>query len=91
MDLDKKPHLIKWAIVCSDKKERGLGIRGFYNLNKALLSKWLWHIANERDSLWRKVSLGGWCLGIVRGPFRTGVWKEIINEWEFFPLLLCAL
>ena len=50
-DLDKKPHLVKWAIVCFDKKEGGLGIRGFYNLNKALLSKWLWRFANERDSL----------------------------------------
>ena len=27
----------------------------FYKLNRALLSKWSWHIANERDSLWRKV------------------------------------
>ena len=23
--LDKKPHLVKWAIVCSDKKEGGAG------------------------------------------------------------------
>ena len=46
--LDKKSHLIKWATVFSDKKEGGLGVRGLYNLNKALLSKWLWRFANER-------------------------------------------
>ena len=30
---------MKWATVCFDKKEGGLEVRGFYNLNKALLSK----------------------------------------------------
>ena len=98
-DLDKKPHLLKWAIVCSDKKEGGLGIRGSYNLNKALLSKWLWRSANERDSLWRKIislkfgeDSRGWCSGTVRGPFGTGVWKEIREEWKTFSLTtLCSV
>ena len=49
--LDKKPHMVKWATVCSDKRERGLGVRCFYKLNRDLLSKWLWCFANERDSL----------------------------------------
>ena len=25
---------------------------------------------------------GGWCSREVRGVFRTGVWKEIIREWD---------
>ena len=54
--LDKKRiwHLVKWAIVCSDGKAGGLGVRDLYNLNRALLSKWLWRFANERKFLWRK-------------------------------------
>ena len=53
--LDIKTHLVKWAIVCSGRKAGGLGVRGLYNLNRALLSKWLWHFENERKSLWRNV------------------------------------
>ena len=37
--LGKKLHMVKWVIVCTDKEEGGLGVRGFYNLNRALLSK----------------------------------------------------
>ena len=43
------------ATIFSDKKEGGLEVRGLYNLNKALLSKWLWRLVNEKYSLWRKV------------------------------------
>ena len=90
--LVKKLHLVKWDTVCSDKREGGLGIRGFFNLNRALLSKWLWRFANERDSLWRKVinykfgeDMGGWCSCKVHGSYRIGVWKEIRNDWDSFP------
>ena len=74
-------------------------MRCFHNLNKALLSKWLWRFANERASLWRKVisskfgeDLGGWCSCMVRRSFGIGVWKEIRKEWvSFFSNTLCSL
>ena len=96
--LYKKSHLVKWATVCSNKKEGGLGVRGLYNLNKAFLSKWLWRFANERDSLWRKVigskfreDLRGWCSCKVRGNYGSRVWKEIRKEWEaFLPITFCS-
>ena len=50
-NLEKKPHLVKWVTVCTDKKVGGLGVRGLHKLNKALLGKWLWRFANERNSL----------------------------------------
>ena len=34
----KKPHLVKWSIVCFDKKEGGLGVRCVFKLNQALLA-----------------------------------------------------
>ena len=37
--LEKKPHLVKWSIVCSDKKRGGLGVRCLSKLNRALLGK----------------------------------------------------
>ena len=53
--LAKKTHLVNWKTVCTEKKKGGLGLRRFSILNKALMCKWCWCFANERDSLWRKV------------------------------------
>ena len=38
--LERKPHLVEWSIVCSDKQKGGLGVRNLALLNKALLCKW---------------------------------------------------
>ncbi|RVW33526.1 Vesicle-associated membrane protein 727 [Vitis vinifera] len=35
--LEKRPHLVKWAVVCTHKKMGGLGIRNLSILNRALL------------------------------------------------------
>ena len=63
-------------------------MRRFSILNKALLCKWCWRFANERDSLWRKVirskfgeDYGGWSSGDINGGFGVGLWKEIRKEW----------
>ena len=53
-------------------------------LNKALLCKWSWRFANERNALWRKVvsskygeTSGGWHTHDIKGGFGVGLWKEI--------------
>ena len=88
-NLEKKPHLVKWSTVCLDRKMGGLGIKSLAILNKALLCKWIWRFANERDSLWRNVILwkfgeerGGWCSAVSRDVYGSGVWKEIRKEWD---------
>ena len=84
----KKTHLVNWKTVCTEKKKGGLGLRRFSILNKALMCKWCWRFANERDSLWRKIisckfgeEYGGWCSGDIKGGFGVGLWKEIRKEW----------
>ena len=86
--LAKKTHLVNWKTVCTEKKKGGLGLRRFSILNKALMCKWCWRFANERDSLWRKVicskfgeDYGGWCFGDINEGFGVGLWKEIRKEW----------
>ena len=66
----------------------GLGVKGLYKLNKALLEKWNWRFANERNALWRETiskkfgeMQGGWCLGKNRDNFGTSLWKEIRKDW----------
>ena len=86
--LAKKSHLVNWKTVCTTKKKGGLGLWRFSILNKALMFKWCWRFANERDALWRKVirskfreDYGGWCSGDIKGGFGVGLWKEIRKEW----------
>ena len=83
----RKIHLVNWKVVCTQKENEGLGIRRMGSLNKALLGKWIWRFAVEKEVLWKKVigvkhglEDGGWKSKEARGPFGVGVWKEILKE-----------
>ena len=73
--------------MCTQKEKGGLGIRRIGLLNKALVGKWIWRFAFEKDVLWKKVievkhglEGCGWRSKEVRGPFGVGIWKEILKE-----------
>ena len=85
--LERKPHLVKWETVCMDKRKGGLGVRRLSILNKALLCKWNWRFAIERENFWRHVisrkfgeEEGGWSSREVRESYGVGLWKEIRKE-----------
>lgn len=46
---------VHWNIVCQPKSKGGLGIRNLFVMNRALLAKWWWRFAVEKDSLWKRV------------------------------------
>ena len=86
--LAHKPYLVRWNLVCLEKRKGGLGVRNLSLMNNALLCKWNWRFANERDALWRSViSLkygveeGGWCTRDVMGRNGVGLWKAIRKKW----------
>ena len=72
-------------------QDGGLGIRNLRTFNLALLGKWLWRYAMEREAYWKSVvevkqgcMNGGWCTKVLEGPYGVGVWKHIWREWEVF-------
>ena len=85
--LEREVHLINWEVVCTQKEKGGLGIRKIDPLNKALLDKWIWRIAFEKDNLWKMV-IGvkygqkgfGWRTKETRRTFGVGVWEEIMKK-----------
>lgn len=50
-----KYHLVEWDKVCVPMRKGGLGVRRLKLFNQALLGKWLWRFACERERWWRKI------------------------------------
>ena len=66
--LDSKPHLVKWDTICFDRRRGDLSVKCLHSLNKALLCKWNWRFALEKEAFWRQIISGkygdlegGWC------------------------------
>ena len=85
--MEKRPPLVKWAIVCSNKKNGGLSVKNLSILNRALLCKWSWSYTVERESSWKLVISrkfreegGGWSTCEIREGYGMGFWKEIRKE-----------
>ncbi|RVX20623.1 putative ribonuclease H protein [Vitis vinifera] len=88
-NLEHKPHLVRWELVCLSKAKGGLGVKSLSLLNKTLLAKWNWRFANEREALWNQVirgkygeARGGWCSREVREAHGLGLWKGIRVDWK---------
>ena len=85
--MERKAHLIKWEVICVDKNKGRIGLRKLVLLNKALLGKWIWRFACDKDNIWKQVITAkyrqeghGWRAKRAYGAFRVGVRKEILKE-----------
>ena len=79
-NLERKPHLVRWELVCLSKKKGGLGVKCLLTLNKTLLCKWNWWFANKREALWNQLirgkygeERGGWCSWEVSELYGVGL------------------
>lgn len=54
----KKLHTINWKKICLSKENGGLGLSFLTYKNVSLLSKWLWKLHKDINSLWYKVVKG---------------------------------
>ncbi|RVW51870.1 putative ribonuclease H protein [Vitis vinifera] len=97
--LERKIHLVRWELVCLEKDNGGLGVKSLSILNKALLCKWSWRFAMEREAFWNQVirgkygeEQGGWSSKEARGEGHgVGLWKTLRKEWEVVKIFFVAL
>ncbi|KAK1320825.1 hypothetical protein QJS10_CPA03g01353 [Acorus calamus] len=82
----KKVHLVKWEVVCSSKQEGGLGVLNLEDMNKALLSKWIWRCLSNQSIIWRSVVEARYrCPYVQIGRFPCGaprpsqIWTGILK------------
>ncbi|RVW74012.1 putative ribonuclease H protein [Vitis vinifera] len=71
-NMERKIHLVKWEIVCGDRERGGLGLRKLGLLNRALLGKWIWRFACERENLWKQVIVAKFGQKMMDGKFMVG-------------------
>ena len=77
--LEKKPHLVRWSLVCLEKSNGGLGVKCLSILNKALLCKWSWRFALTvfKDAWVKDV----WCSNEGGGSWNP-FFSRPFNDWE---------
>ncbi|XP_026452112.1 uncharacterized protein LOC113352514 [Papaver somniferum] len=83
-----KVHLVKWPTLNKRRKFGGLSIKSLQKMNKALLNKWHWRFAKEKEVLWSKVVNIG-CTGRYSRShvkFKVNSGKRIsfwMDQWLF--------
>ncbi|CAN1810376.1 Putative ribonuclease H protein At1g65750, partial [Linum perenne] len=85
-----KIHWVDWNMVKTDKKFGGLGVHDLATLNSALLSKWMWRYAVERNAWWRSLieikCKGGsdWIPAWNLGPAGWSIWRWVLSVNHLF-------
>lgn len=51
----QKYHMVCWTDICKPRDQGGLGIMSSKRMNLALLTRWLWRIANGDGGLWLQI------------------------------------
>ncbi|GJR70858.1 hypothetical protein Tco_0016923 [Tanacetum coccineum] len=80
---------VSWKLVCSPKGQGGLGLKNLSLWNEVLMSKHIWNIAANKESLWvrwiNEIRLKGqsiWNVGVDANA--SAGWKHILSErwWD---------
>ncbi|KAE8655306.1 2-succinylbenzoate--CoA ligase [Hibiscus syriacus] len=77
---------VSWPNVCKSKEEGGLGVLNILNMNRALLGKWSWRFANERNAVWRRLICSKYNLDHASLLFNSKIptksswiWRSVVN------------
>nr|KAJ0199649.1 hypothetical protein LSAT_V11C600316660 [Lactuca sativa] len=70
--------MLVWDKVIAHKENGGLGVRSLRAANFALLTKWIWRIKEEKDTVWKNVIIAIHNLDRNRKPINKLVKNSII-------------
>ncbi|CAL1377475.1 unnamed protein product [Linum trigynum] len=80
----RKFHLASWELCKTSTSRGGLGILDFDCFNRAMLGKWVWKYAVERESWWRKLievkydsRTSEWYCTRSLGGVRSSTWANV--------------
>nr|GEU64146.1 RNA-directed DNA polymerase, eukaryota [Tanacetum cinerariifolium] len=76
-DGERKIAWVKWAKVLVSKDHGGLGVSGYFALNKALLLKWVWRVLSHDNSLWFQI------IYAIHGSQDQGLSVACPSNWSF--------
>src|SRR4051812_20116556 len=54
--------------MCKHQLDGGLGIKDLANFNEALLTKWLWRLVNETETIW---------IGLMKARYGA-LWERLV-------------
>lgn len=81
-------HMVGWNIMCTDKKQGGLGFKNLDRMNYALLMKLSWGIISKSDKLWVRVLCSKYGVDSNNPPTSlpdkngSRIWKAIRTVWD---------
>ncbi|EMS59497.1 ABC transporter G family member 37 [Triticum urartu] len=79
----QKYHMVSWPDICKPKDQGGLGILSSRRMNIALLTRWLWHIANGDGGLWLTIIqnkyLRGHPLAFCQRSGGSQFWQAVVQ------------
>ncbi|KAE8707487.1 hypothetical protein F3Y22_tig00110383pilonHSYRG00030 [Hibiscus syriacus] len=74
----RRIHWVKWSELCKPKELGGLDISDLAVHNRALIEKWIWRFANEKDSLWQRV------ISYMGTKVESGWSWNVVPRWQPF-------
>ena len=81
-----KFHLVNQTTNSAPVQHGGLGTHDLVLFNKALLGKWLWRYAMERNDFWRKVVDRKYGVGLFLSR-KGGMLSIVLLRWEMALIL----
>ncbi|GKV23692.1 hypothetical protein SLEP1_g33394 [Rubroshorea leprosula] len=80
----RKPHLVNWEVVCSEKKQGGLGLRSAWENNQAFVAKLGWRLLKGDKALWCKAIQTKYLRGLSplnakANPRCSFIWRGILQ------------
>nr|GEV10586.1 hypothetical protein [Tanacetum cinerariifolium] len=83
-EISKGKAKVSWKNVCKPKNEGGLGIKNLGDWNDALLSKHLWNVISNKDSLWvewiNAMRLKGKCIWTIKHDSNASCgWNQMLD------------